>query len=84
MRATLYLDAKSVNAIHEMPRTMNASKMTRWLLKTAVSDSKEIKRLLKNDVEYREVQDYLRPRLMKALRIDEEQRKKLLKLFDEE
>jgi len=84
MNVNLYLDAASVEAMHGMPHGINASKITRWVLKTAVADAKEIKRLLKEDAEYRQVQDYLRPRLMQTLHIDEEQRKKLLKLFGEE
>lgn len=84
MNVNLYFDAESVEAMKEMPRKMNASKVARWAMKTAVSDAKELKRLLKEDIEFREVQDYLRPRLMQALHIDEEQRKKILKLFSEE
>lgn len=82
MQTTLYLDDNSVSAMKDLPSKMSASKITRWMLKTAVSDNRQLKKLLKSDAEYKEVQDYLRPRLMELLRIDEEQRKKIVKFAD--
>jgi len=79
MKATLFLDEQSVSAMRDMPQRMSASKITRWLLKTATCDDKQLEKLLKTDKEYREVQDYLRPRLMELFDIDDEQRKKFVK-----
>lgn len=67
MRTHLYMDEQSIEALNDLPRKMSASKVARWAIKTAALSDKEYAHLLKTDSEFREVQEYLQPRLRRAL-----------------
>lgn len=82
MKTTVYLDEDSVKAANELPRKINVSKLLRWAIKAATTDNKTWKKLIKMEGEIKEVQEYLRPRLMMILGITEEQRKKILAIID--
>ena len=84
MKTTVYLDEESVQASNELPRKINVSKLLRWAIKAATSDLKTWKKLIKTEGEIKEVQDFLRPRLMMILGISEEQRKKIISKIDDE
>lgn len=66
-KTSVYLDEQSMNAARELPRKANASALLRWLLKLVSTTDNEWKKLIKEDREIKEVQDYIRPMLMKAL-----------------
>jgi post-segregation antitoxin (ccd killing protein) len=82
MKTTVYLDEDSVNAANDLPRKINVSKLLRWAIKAATTDNKTWMKLIKTEGEIKEVQDFLRPRLMMILGITEEQRKKFLAIID--
>ncbi len=67
MKTTFYLDEVSSQAVKELPRKISASKLMRWMLKLIHTNNKEWKHLIKHDPEIREVQDWIRPKLRKAL-----------------
>lgn len=76
------LDEESHKVIQELPKKISASKLLRWLLKMVHTNDKEWTRLIKHDPEIKEVQDWIRPRLMRALGLNEDQRKKFFKIID--
>ena len=82
MKTTVYLDEESVKAANELPRKINVSKLLRWAIKAATTDNKTWKKLIRTEGEIKEVQDYLRPRLMMILGITEDQRKKFQSIID--
>jgi hypothetical protein len=67
MKTTFYLDEVSSKAVKDLPRKMSASKLLRWMLKLIHTNDKEWKLLIKHDPEIKEVQDWIRPMLRKAL-----------------
>ena len=67
MKTTVYLDEKSAQAADELPRKVNVSKLLRWLLKLIQTNDNEWASLMEQDAEIREVQDWIRPKLRKAL-----------------
>lgn len=67
MKTTFYLDEVSSKAVKELPRKISASKLLRWLLKLVNTTNKEWNYLIKHDDEVKEVQDWIRPKLRKAL-----------------
>lgn len=77
MRTTVYLDDDAKNALDELPRKVNASKLIRWMSKALTTDEKKWDRLIKEDQEIRDVQEFLRPRLMQALGINEKKLEKM-------
>jgi hypothetical protein len=81
MRTNIMLDEESHKVIKELPRKISASKLLRWLLKLINTSDKEWAYLIKHDPEIKEVQDWMRPRFMRALGVSEEQRKKILKIL---
>lgn len=84
MKTTVYLDDESVQAANELPRKINVSKLLRWAIKAATTDNKTWNKLIREDGEVKEVQDYLRPRIMIMLGINEAQRKKIQAILDNE
>lgn len=82
MRTNIMLDEDSHKVIGELPKRISASKLMRWMLKAVHTNDKEWKNLLRNDREIKEVQDWIRPRIMKVLGINEDQKKKILKIID--
>ena len=67
MRTNIMLDEESHKVIKELPKKMSASKLLRWLLKALNSSEKEWTYLIRHDPEIMEVQDWIRPKLRKAL-----------------
>jgi hypothetical protein len=80
MRTNIMLDEDSHKVIGELPRKISASKLLRWLLKLIHTNDKEWTQLIKHDPEIREVQEWIRPKVIRALGINEEQRKKIMKI----
>lgn len=84
MKTTVYLDEESVKAADDLPRKINVSKLLRWAIKAATTDNKTWKKLIREEGEIKEVQDYLRPRVIDMLGISETQRKKIVAILDNE
>lgn len=82
MRMELYVDAETKECSGELPRKISASKLFRWVVKAATTDNKTWKKLIRTGGDIKDVQDYLRPRLMTILGITEEQRKKIEAILD--
>jgi hypothetical protein len=82
MKTTVYLDEESVKAANELPRKINVSKLLRWVIKAVTSDEKTWTKLIRTEGEIKEVQDYLRPRLLMILGTTKEQRKKFLAILE--
>ncbi len=61
------LDEDSHKVIGELPKRISASKLLRWLLKLIHTNDKEWEYLIEHDPEIKEVQDWIRPKLRKAL-----------------
>lgn len=64
MRAQLLLDEKSIDAMHNLPARMSASKIVRVLLVAATTNMTEWKQYVRDHEEAREVKKYLREKLM--------------------
>lgn len=64
MKATLMLDEMSLGIMHDLPRRMCASKILRVLLVAVTTDNKQWRNYLKSNSEAREVQLYLREKLL--------------------
>jgi len=85
VRTNIYLDDASYAAARELPRKISMSAVARWvMLCAATSDNKELKRILKSNPDLLEVHRYMRPRIMKAFGVTEEDANKVLHLFDQE
>jgi hypothetical protein len=64
MRANLMLDEMSMEALHNLPQRMSASKIVRVLLVAATTNMKEWKQYLREHEEAREVKLYLREKFL--------------------
>jgi hypothetical protein len=64
MKATMWLDQMSHDAMENLPRKMSASKLMRTLLVAATTNNREWKQHLKENEEAREVQAYLRQKFL--------------------
>jgi hypothetical protein len=80
----LYVDQETKESSGELPRKISASKLFRWIIKAVTTDMKTWKKLLRTDKDIKEVQEFIRPRLMMMLGITEEQRKKIMSILGDE
>lgn len=64
MNTTITLDEKSHDAMGELPAKMSFSRIARVLLVAATTDDKDWKKFLKGNDEAKEVQAFLRQRLL--------------------
>ena len=64
MRTLILLDEQSHTAMGELPRKMSFSRIARVFLVAATTDEKEWKHFLKGNDEAKEVQAFLRQRLL--------------------
>jgi len=64
MNATITLDKTSYKAMGAFPRKMSFSRVARVLLVAATTDDKDWKKFLKGNDEAKEVQSFLRERLL--------------------
>ena len=67
MKATLSINEQTKASMGDLPIRMSASKLFRWIVKLMVSDEKEWKKIIREEGEIKEVQDYIRPKLRMAL-----------------
>ena len=81
MKTTVYLDEESTKAAGDLPRKINVSKLLRWAIKAATTDFKTWKKLIREEGEIKEVQDYLRPRVIEMLGVSEAKRKKIQEII---
>ena len=67
MKATLFVDQRTKDAIENMPRKMSASKLFRWFMVMLTCSDKEWERIRKEEPEILEVQEYIRPKLRRMI-----------------
>lgn len=85
VRTNIYLDDSSYAAARELPRKISMSAVARWVMICAsTSDNRELKRILKNNPDLLEVHRYMRPKIMKAFGLKEEDANKVLRVFGKE
>ena len=64
MRTNLVLDKMSIDAMHDLPQRMSASKIVRVFLVAATTNQREWKEYLRDHEEARIVRAYLREKLV--------------------
>ena len=85
VRTNIYLDDASYAAARELPRKISMSAVARWVMVCATtSNNRELKRILKENPDLLEVHRYMRPRIMKAFSMTEEDANKVLSVFGQE
>lgn len=67
MRTTVHLDDQAQKSYEALPRRLSFSAIVRWLLALIGTNQKEWLKLIREEGEIKEVQDYMRPKLQKAL-----------------
>lgn len=85
VRTNIYLDDASYAAARELPRKISMSAVARWVMICGTtSDNRELKKILKANPDLLEVHRYMRPRILKAFGMKEEDADKVLRLFGQE